>query len=139
MGETTMSDEEAQVRTAHAAFIDAVNAVDLDCVLASMTDDAVFINPGQAPFGRDGFPEGFLRGHAEFELRCTSEIDEVIVSGDMAHVRCHDRLALKPRDGGADLAMAGHRSSLYRRGADGRWLLARDMHLLAQVDAEAAG
>ena len=43
------------VRAVHATWIDAVNAGDLACLLTLMTDDAVFVTPGSAPFGRDEF------------------------------------------------------------------------------------
>lgn len=131
MRDVSIAIEEEHVRESHAAYIKAVNAADLDGVLALMTDDVVLINPSQAPFGRDLFPQGFRGGHAMFELRCVSEIEEVVVAGDVAYTRCHDSLSLKPRDGGAASAMAGYRLSIYRRQADGRWLLARDMHALA--------
>ena len=134
MNETSTSAEEKQVRASHAAYIHAVNAADLERVLGLMTDDVVLINPGQAPFGRDAFPVGFRGGHETFELRCESEIDEVVVAGDVAYTRCHDSLFLTPRDGGVASTMAGYRLSIYRRQADGRWLLARDMHALAPVD-----
>lgn len=126
--------EEQRVRASHAAFIDAVNAADLERVLALMTEDIVLINPGAPPFGRDAFPAGFRGGHEAFELCCTSVIEEVVVVGDVAYTRCHDTLALKPRDGGEPSAMAGYRISIYRRQTDGRWLLARDMHALAPVN-----
>ena len=133
MRETSASVEEQRVRESHAAYIAAVNAADLAKVLSLMTDDVVLINPHQAPFGRDAFPAGFRGGHAAYELRCASDIEEVVVAGDVAYMRCRDSLSLKPRDGGAPSAMAGYRLSIYRRAPDGRWLLARDMHALAPV------
>ena len=137
MNEISASVEEQRVRESHTAYIDAVNAADLDRVLALMTDDVVLINPEQAPFGRDAFPAGFRGGHEAFELRCISEIEEVVVVGDVAYTRCRDRLSLKPRGGGDASALAGYRLSVYRRQPDGRWLLARDAHTLAP--AEVAG
>jgi uncharacterized protein (TIGR02246 family) len=49
-----MSPEEREIREVHSAWIEAVNAGDLGRLLTLMTDDVVFLNPGQAPFGRDG-------------------------------------------------------------------------------------
>ena len=51
-----MGPDERAVREAQAAWIDAVNTGDLVCLLALTTDDVVFLNPGQEPFGRNGFP-----------------------------------------------------------------------------------
>lgn len=121
------------IRAAHAAWIAAVNGGELARLLASMTDDAVFLNPGRPPVGRDDFHVGFTAAHAAFRIRCTSDIDELTVVGDLAYTRCRDSLALTPRDGGAEIALAGHRLTIYRKRNDGRWLLARDAHTLAPV------
>lgn len=121
-------DEEQQVRAAHAAWIAAVNAGDLAWLLDAMTQDVVFINPGQAPFGREQFPTGFNAGHAQYALTCSSELEEVVVVGDFAWTRARDAVALVPRNGGEPFTVRGHRLTLYRRQGDGRWLLARDAH-----------
>ena len=55
-----MGSDERAILEVHTAWIDAVNAGDLVRLLTLMTDDVVFLNPGRAPFGRDGFPVGFL-------------------------------------------------------------------------------
>ncbi len=128
-----MTSAEQAVRDTHTRFIAAVNAADLEHVLSLMTDDVVFFSPGQAPFGRDQFPAGFSAGHREFELRCESALEEVVVSGDVAYTRARDSLALTPRAGGADSALAGYRMSVYRLQPDGVWRLARDVHTLAPV------
>src|SRR5438552_17328043 len=47
--------DERAIREVHSTWIDAVNAGDLARLLTLMADDVVFLNPGQAPFGRDGF------------------------------------------------------------------------------------
>ena len=128
-----MTSDQDAVRAAHVAWIAAVNARDLDALLATMTDDVVFLNPGAAPFGRDGFGPRFLEGHQRHEIRCTSELQEIEVAGDIAFTRCHDSLSVAPRDGSPPLAMAGDRLTIYKRQADGRWLLARDAITLTVV------
>lgn len=44
--------EERGIRQVHETWISAVNAGDLARLLTLMTDDVVFLNPGQAPVGR---------------------------------------------------------------------------------------
>ena len=121
------------IETVHASWIEAVNAGDLERLLALMTDDAVFINPGQEPFGRDGFAANFSGAHRRVQIRCVSELEEVVVSGDVAYTRARDSLAVVERDGGAETRLAGYRMTVYRKQADGRWLLARDAHTLSVV------
>jgi uncharacterized protein (TIGR02246 family) len=123
--------DEQTIRDVHATWIDAVNAGDLDRLFTLMTDDVVFLNPGRAPFGRDGFPEVFLGAHEQFVIRCVSEPVEVTVAGDMAYTISRDALSVTPRAGGQTGQLAGDRLTIYRQQSDGRWLLARDLHTLA--------
>jgi uncharacterized protein (TIGR02246 family) len=125
-----MTPDELAIRDAHVRWIGAVNSADLDGLLALMTDDAVFLNPGQAPIGRDDFGPRFRDGHRRNRIACVSEPQEVEVVGDIAFTRCRDSLSVEPRDGSAPMALAGDRLTIYRRQADGRWLLARDAHTL---------
>jgi uncharacterized protein (TIGR02246 family) len=128
-----MHPDEKAVRAAHARWIDAVNAGDLAYLLEAMSDDVVFVGPGQAPFGREGFIAGFSGGHRDYRLVCRSELEAVSVEGALAHAVCRDTLELSPREGGEGMALAGHRLTLYRKASDGRWRLLRDAHTLAPV------
>jgi uncharacterized protein (TIGR02246 family) len=126
-----MGSDERAIRELHTTWIDAVNAGDLERLLALMADDVVFLSPGRAPFGRDGFPAGFESAHRQFQIRCISELEEVSVVGEVAYTRCRDSLSMTPRDGGAASELAGHRPTVYRKQPAVRWLLARDAHTLS--------
>ncbi len=128
-----MQTEEHAVRETHAAWIAAVNAGDLDRLLASMTDDASLLSPGEAPIGRDGFAANFTAAKERIRFRCASEIEDVVVAGDVAYTQCRDSLSVTPHSGGDTVRYAGHRLTVYRRQPDGRWLLARDAHTLSPV------
>src|SRR5947209_318420 len=125
-----MKSDERTIHELHSAWIDAVNAGDLDRLLALMTDDVVFFGPGQAPFGRDKFSATFSAAHRQFRIDCRSELEEVVVVGDVAYTRARDTLSVVPRAGGDAARLAGHRTTVYRKQPDGRWLLARDAHTL---------
>ncbi len=129
-----MGPDERAIREVHSNWIAAVNAGDLDRLLTLMADDVVFLNPGQAPLGRDGFPANFTAAHQQVRLRCLSELEEVVVVGEVAYTRSRDALAVTPRAGGETTQLAGHRMTVYRRQPDGRWLLARDAHTLSPVE-----
>jgi uncharacterized protein (TIGR02246 family) len=126
--------DEQRIRTAHATWIDAVNAGDLVRLLASMTDDAVFLTPGQAPSGRDAFSSNFSAAHETLRIRCSSELEEVVIVGDVAYTRSRDTLSVAPQDGGEARRFAGYRLTVYRACPEGRWLLARDAHTLTPVE-----
>jgi uncharacterized protein (TIGR02246 family) len=128
-----MESDERSIREVHATWIDAVNVGDLVRLLSLMTDDIVFLNQGGAPFGRDGFPPGFLDAHPESLIHCISELEEGVVVGEVAYTLCRDSLSVTPRTGGKATELAGHRITIYRKQPDGRWLLARDANTLSPL------
>ena len=129
-----MRPDEREIRAVHSIWIDAVNSGDLARLLTLIADDVVFLNPGQAPFGRDGFSSAFTAAHQKLQIHCTSELEEVIVGGEVAYTRSRDTLFVSPRAGGEATQLAGYRMTVYRKQPDGRWLLARDAHNLSSVE-----
>jgi len=125
---------EQEIREVHSTWMDAVNAADLARLLTMMTDDVVLLNPGGEPLGRDGFSAKFSGAHEQLRIHCTSELEEVVVVGDVAYTRCRDALSVSPRGGGETMQLAGYRLTVYRKQPDGRWLLARDAHTLTPVE-----
>ena len=128
-----MGSDERAIREVHSTWINAVNAGDLVCLLSLMADDVVFLNPGKAPFGRDGFSPGFSAGHQEAQIHCISELEDVVVVGEVAYTLSRDSLSVTPHAGGEAMQLAGDRLTVYRKQPDGRWLLARDAHTLSPV------
>ncbi|HET8714946.1 MAG TPA: SgcJ/EcaC family oxidoreductase, partial [Holophagaceae bacterium] len=115
------------------AWIEAVNAGDLDTLLDLMAEDALFLAPGQGPVDQAGFPAGFRAAHQASRIRCVSELREVTVVGELAYALSEDALTVAPRSGGPALELKGHRLTLYRKHPDGRWRLVRDAHTLVPV------
>ena len=128
-----MGPDERTIREVHSTWIDAVNAGDLDRLLTLMADDVVFLNPGRAPFGRDGFSPGFSAAHQQARINCISELEDVVVVGEVAYTLSRDSLSVVPHAGGETMRLAGDRLTVYRKQPDGRWLLARDAHTLSPV------
>jgi uncharacterized protein (TIGR02246 family) len=133
-----MGADEQAIRELHSTWIDAVNAGDLVRLLTLMAGDVVFLNPGRAPVGRDGFSPGFSAAHQKARINCISELEEVVVVGEVAYTRARDSLSVTPRAGGEAMQLAGHRMTVYRKQRDGRWLLARDAHTLSPVEKSTA-
>ena len=126
-----MGSDERAIREVHATWIDGVNTGDVDCLLGLMADDVVFLNPGRALVGREGFAAGFSTAHQEFRISCLSDLEELVVVGEVAYTLSQDSLSVTPRAGGKATELAGHRLTIYRKQTDGRWLLARDAHTLS--------
>jgi uncharacterized protein (TIGR02246 family) len=125
-----MGPDEREIRELHSTWIDAVNAGNLIRLLTLMADDVVFLNPGQPPFGRAEFSANFSAAHQQVLIRCSSELEEVVVVGEVAYTRSRDALSVIPRAGGEATQLSGHRITVYRKQPDDRWLLARDAHTL---------
>ena len=128
-----MKPDEQKIREVHATWIDAVNAGDLVRLLTLMTDDVVFLSPGQAPCGRDGFSPGFSAAHQQARINCISELEDVVVVGEVAYTLSRDSLSVTPRAGGEATQLTGYRITVYREQPGGRWLVARDAHTLSPV------
>ena len=129
-----MGADQRAIRELHSTWIDAVNAGDLVRLLTMMAVDVVFLNSGRAPFGRDGFSDVFSAAHKQARISCSSELEEVVVVGEVAYTRARDTLSVIPIAGGEAKQLAGHRITVWRKQPDGRWLLARDAALLSLVE-----
>lgn len=129
-----MERDEKEIRNVHSAWIDAVNAGDLARLLTMMADDVVFLSPGLSPSSRKEFSANFSAAHQQARVRCVSELEEVVVVGDVAYTRSRDVLSVTQHASGQTTQLDGYRITIYRKQPDGRWLLARDAHTLAPVE-----
>lgn len=129
-----MTEDELAIRSTVSSWIEATRRGDIDAVLALMTEDALFLVPGQPPMTRSAF-EAASRSQADAKLHVEvqSEIIEVRVEGAMAYLCSHLTVVVTPPD--ADpIKRAGHTLTVYRK-VGGRWLLHRDANLLQRVQA----
>jgi uncharacterized protein (TIGR02246 family) len=128
-----MTDEQ-QIRDLVATWMSASRAGDVDTVLSLMTDDAVFLVPGQPPMRKADFAAASRaqQGAARPTIDGTSEVEEIVVAGDVAYLRAHLTISVTPPHGGTPMKRAGRTLTILRR-EHGRWLLARDANLLVAV------
>jgi uncharacterized protein (TIGR02246 family) len=127
-----MTDDERAIRAVVDAWFAATRAGDVDAVLDLMTDDVVFMVPGQEPFGKEAYAAA-SRGMANVAIEGTSEIVELRVLGDWAYLRNHIDLTVTPPSGAA-VRRSGYTLTIMRKERDGRWRLARDANLLVEVE-----
>src|SRR5215831_7928416 len=66
-----MASDEREIRAMHSIWIDAVNAGDLARLLTLVAEDVVFLTPGEAPVGREGFSSNFMAAHQQMRICCT--------------------------------------------------------------------
>jgi uncharacterized protein (TIGR02246 family) len=121
-----MRDDEAEIRELVATWMAATKAGDTQAVLDLMTEDAVFLVPGQAPFGKAKFAEAAQASALRIEGE--SDIEEILISGDWAFMRSHLTVRMTPPTGETRLR-SGYALTVLRRD-NGRWRLARDANLV---------
>jgi uncharacterized protein (TIGR02246 family) len=123
-----MTEDERAIRQVVETWMTASRAGDHATVLSLMTDDAVFMVPGREPFGKAAFAEAAqAQGGARIDGQ--SEIRELQVLDGWAFLRSHIEVAMTP-PGGETIHRSGYTLTIMRKGADGRWRLARDANLL---------
>jgi uncharacterized protein (TIGR02246 family) len=122
-----MTEDERAIRQLVDTWMAASKAGDAETVLSLMADDAVFMVPGQEPFGKAAFATA-AKGQKGMRFEGTSEIRELRVLGDWAYIRSFIKVAVTPADG-KPMQRQGWTLTILRKDA-GRWLLARDANLM---------
>jgi uncharacterized protein (TIGR02246 family) len=96
-----------------------------------MVEDVVFLVAGKPPVkGRATFEKGIrslLKGH---RVESSGDVEEVQVSGDLAYCWTLLKVRITPLSGGSASDRSGSALSIFRRQANGSWMLARDANLL---------
>ena len=128
MSLATEKDERA-IRQVITDWLVASKAGDSATVLSLMTDDVVFMIPGQAPFGKAAF-EARAKSMQPQQFEATHQVLELQVVGDWAWLRSHLDIKMSSADG-SQIHKSGHILTILRKGADSRWRLSRDANLLA--------
>lgn len=126
-----MDKDELAIRQLIETWLRATRAGDVDTVLSLMTPDVVFLVPGQPPMqGREAFGEALRAVLGQHAIDSASEIEEVVVCGDLAYCRTRLAVTVTSKHGGTPMQRSGHTLSILRRGEDGNWRLARDANLM---------
>lgn len=130
--EASMQSDEQQIRQLVSTWMDATRVGDVDQVLSLMTEDAVFLVPGQPPMRKADFAAAMRSrsGAQAPQVDGSSEIQELQVHGDWAFMWTKLSVVITPPGGASPLTRAGHTLTVLRK-QDGKWLLARDANLLA--------
>jgi uncharacterized protein (TIGR02246 family) len=126
-----MQNDEKEIRKFVETWISASKAGDLETVLSLMTDDVVFLTPGQPPMiGKEAFAAASkAQSERPFELSALSDIQEIQVLDGWAYMWTNLSVTVTPTKGGQRIRRAGHTLSILKK-QGGKWLLARDANLL---------
>lgn len=128
-----MQCDEQEIHQLVSTWMQATKAGDVDSVLKLMTDDVVFLQPGQSPMlGKALFAAAAKSqaGRPKPQFDGTSEIQEIKVLGDWAYMWTKLTVVITPPGGAAQMTRSGNTLSVLRK-ENGKWLLARDANMLA--------
>jgi len=127
-----MTDDQSAIRALVETWMTASKSGDVAAVLELMTDDVVFMVPGQEPFGREAFAE-MSQAESAPKIDGTSDIVELQVLNDWAFTRTRIEMMVTP-PGREPVRRYGYTLTILRKGADGQWRLARDANLTTVRD-----
>jgi uncharacterized protein (TIGR02246 family) len=132
-----MSDEQA-IRALFDAWQRASRAGDIETLLGFVTDDAVFLAPGQPPIrGKAAVRDLFLLALSRVEMEQDFRIEEIQVLGEWAFCWGIDSSTMRPRGGGDAVRARGMGLSLLRK-EGGAWRFARGINNMTRETAPAA-
>jgi len=126
--------DEQEIRELVSSWMDATKAGEIEKVLSLMSDDVVFLMPGQPPMGKAGFAAA-ARAQAGKDaptVNGTSGIQEITVLGEWAFMWTKLRVVVTPTGGGPSMTRSGHTLSVLKK-RQGKWVLARDANMLTPV------
>lgn len=124
-----MNADEQAIRAAVQTWMRASADGDLPRVLALLDEDVVFLGPGRPPMRKAEF-EAASKGMAgKVRIEGTSDIQEISVSGDWAYVWTQLTIAMTPA-GGTPVHRCGPGLSIWRKKADGAWVIFRDANMV---------
>jgi uncharacterized protein (TIGR02246 family) len=127
------SDERA-IRSLMATWMEASSRGDLERVLALMDEDVVFLGPGRPPMrGREAFAAASRAAEGRGRMEGRAEIQEVRVFGGWAYTWTQLAVTIHPAAGavGGPSRLAGPALSVFRKTAEGRWVLFRDANMIS--------
>lgn len=137
MGEN--SRDEKAIRTLLNRWHRAMGAGDLAALLSMISEDAVFLAAERAPLrGRAAFAQELAALMESCTIQSSAEIEEVLVSGDLACCWATQTVTTLPLEGTEPTVRRGAVLSIFRKEFGGHWVLVRDANMLASDAAELA-
>ena len=124
-----MSPDERAIRDLVDTWMKASRTGNTATVLSLMSDDVIFMVPGGEPFGKDAFAAS-SQSMKGFRLEGSADVRELKVVGDWAYLRNFIEITVTP-PGGTPVRRSGYTLTIFRKGADGKWLLTRDANLVS--------
>ena len=123
-----MTHDEQAIRELVDQWMAASKAADTPTRLSLLSDDVLFMVPGQEPFGKESFA-AMANGMKDTSIEGTIDIQELRVLGDWAWMRNRLSITVTPPNGEPQ-QRSGYTLTILRKQDDGHWVIARDANLL---------
>ena len=121
------SEAESAAHHAHTAYTEAINANDLDALMAMMTEDVVFMAAHAPPMIGKAAVRPWIKGYFDaVHTHWVKETQEFVVAGEWAFERYAYTSTDTPHGGGEPFVDTGWGLVIYHLDADGTWRVARD-------------
>jgi uncharacterized protein (TIGR02246 family) len=130
-----MSNDEQEIRRLVSDWMTASKAGDVDRLLSFMSEDVVFLVPGELPMRKSDFAAAARSqsGANAPKVDGSVDIQELQVVGDWAFLWTKLLVIVTP-PGAQPITRAGHTLTIVRK-QSGKWLLARDANMLVPVSS----
>jgi uncharacterized protein (TIGR02246 family) len=131
--------DEKAIRALLSRWHRAMGAGDLAALLSMISEDAVFLAAERPPLrGRGAFAQQMIALTQSCTLESCAEIEEILVSDDLACCWATLTVTAAPLDGSTPSVRSGPVLSIFRKEAGEHWVLVRDANMLASDAAELA-
>lgn len=129
-----MQSDEQEIRQLVSTWMAASKAGDVETVLSLMTDDVIFLLPGQPPMRKPDFaaPARAQSAGDAPQFDGSSEIQEIKVLGNWALMWTKLTVVVTPPGGAPPMTRAGHALTILKKDG-GKWRIARDANMLVPV------
>jgi len=129
----SLEQDRKAIRDAVVLWAKATAERDLATAMNLMTDDVVFLTPGNLPMMREAFRTDFENMIRNVTVKAKPDVQglDITVDGDVAMSWGRLEVEIEPKSGGPAKMAQGHTLSAFRRGADGQWRIFRDANLLS--------
>lgn len=127
-----MNNDEQEIRHVVVTWMRATKMGDVDTVLSLMTDDAIFLLPGQSPMRKTDF-EATSRAQAGKNapmIDGNSDIKEIQICGDWAFMWSELEVTVTLPNDAQPIVRSGPTLTIFKK-ENGKWLLARDANMVA--------
>jgi len=126
--QSASADAEAAIAEFNREYLRAINQGDIEALAALTTADHMMISSGGTPLaGKEALVAAMTGAFERFDFEESWTPEETVVSGDLAYQRGTFVVIARPKQGGEESRTTGNFLRIYRRQADGAWLMVRDM------------